>query len=184
MIADMTVQILYALRLLATALTLLISSYVLAACVLLPTAMPSADLRALPTTANGSGNQITAVMNGDALEIDVVSESGIGQGTVAGLTPPLPDTITLRLHLKGLEKLQLTSGTTTITAQVSSSDSTITQEAASHSVAARPTTPDDPLWLTIQLPIDDESPFMVDVPSQLVESDCDTVSIEWVDFYR
>lgn len=166
----MTVRISYASPCLpALSLALLITVLVTAACTLLSTDASLNEQRTLQTTTNGAGNQITAALAHGTLTIDIVSESGIGQGTVTGLATPMPTTITLNLHVNGLEKFQLTSGTTTITAQVSSIDNSIIQHVAHNSTAVQPIDSDDPRWLTILLPDADEPLYIVDVPSQLLE---------------
>jgi len=52
--------------------------------------------------------------------VDIVSESGIGSAEIRYPTQPQPESIVLRMHLGGLEDLQIKSRESTIQASVSS----------------------------------------------------------------
>jgi hypothetical protein len=164
------------------ALALLFIILWVAACVRAKT--PALDVA---SQLEGEGNQLLVGTDEGGLWIEVQSESGIGQATIT-MTAGLPVSATLRLHLAGLEHLQLSNGATTLVAQVSSqADHAIRQAVAEASTpvsAAQPLTPDQPLWLEITPPSAAHPYFTVILPPAFLAAIDRTLTIGWVDFYR
>jgi hypothetical protein len=168
----------------AGALALFVTLAVATACI---RPQPSATPLPISATVQGEGVQVLARLDGDALLVDLESPSGIGKTTIT-MTAALPVSATLRLHLTGLEHLQISNGVTTLVAQVSSqADHLITQAVAvapTPVADAQPIAADDPRWLTITLPSATQPYFTVLLPPGFLAQTQQTLSLEWVDFYR
>ena len=173
-------------RLCAVALALALLALWAVACI-----RPAPSAAITPPIVNsqvqGQGNQLFANLERDALLVDIYSETGIGKATLT-ITADLPVTATLRLHLTGLEHLQLSSATTTLVAQVSShTDHAVSQslaEAPLAASAAQPIAADHPLWLTVEPATAAQPYFTVVVPTAFLTTTQGTFTLEWVDFYR
>ena len=130
--------------------------------------------------------------NGTA-DIDIQSPTGIGSAAFELASGPMPEEVTLRLHLKGLEQIRLKSAQDEIAASVSSSDASPAEnQSLLSSGAETPLPPGHPLWLEIQIvsarpekkiPLE-EGYFEVTVPQEFIRNAGKTFEIEWIDFYR
>lgn len=151
---------------------------------------PSLDVH---TTGDGDRIDLNTHISPDRNEliIDVYSKRGIGSATFtfAHYFPDhLPDQITLKLHLKGLEQLQITTDDQVIIANIpSSGNGDAVQSAAATSNDAtqvQSISANNPFWLTITKVDDGDAYFAVDLPSTLFKQDIQNMTLKWVDFYR
>ena len=134
--------------------------------------------------------------------VDIVSESGIGSAEIRYPTQPQPESIVLRMHLGGLEDLQIKSRESTIQASVSSIhpypvlQSIVTQGEESAIEQS------SPYWLDITIVNDisgklaeiplESGHFEVIVPESIIgrgqgavdENAMSAISVSWIDFYR
>jgi len=124
--------------------------------------------------------------------IDVYSPSGIGSAALGLESGTLPEEIVLRLHLRGLEELRLTSAQTSITASVSNSDPSEIRQRVLAASSDTPLTPGHPLWMEIEIvpeqaekkiPLE-EGYFEVTLPQEFIQKAGSSFEIEWIDFYR
>jgi hypothetical protein len=124
--------------------------------------------------------------------IDVYSPTGIGSATLKLQSGSMPEKIVLRLHLRGLEELRLTSAQTSITVSVSNSDPSQVRQRILAASSDTPLTPDHPLWMEIEIVTEqaekkiplEEGYFEVTLPQEFVQKAGNTFEIEWIDFYR
>jgi hypothetical protein len=127
--------------------------------------------------------------NGRTL-IDIQSPTGIGSAMFELESGSMPGSMTLRLHLKGLEEFRLTSAQDQISASVSSGYVS-SNETILSSGTETPLQPGHPLWTEIEIisetgttiPLE-EGYFEVTVPPDFLQNVGKTFQIEWVDFYR
>jgi hypothetical protein len=158
-----------------------------------PPGTPETSPPVFTVNAEGDGNELTVSTEGESVIIDVHSKSGIGNANIDLASGARPEKIVLRLHLTGLEELQLSYDQTTITASVSSRDSrNVLQSLATHDEGERSITPENPFWLDIAIVSDQATPnlpldqgyFEITLPEGLLTEADRSFSIRWVDFYR
>ena len=147
----------------------------------------------LQVKAEGQGNTAVSSMQDNTAVFDIHSRSGIGRATVEHVSGSLPDTIVVRLHLKGLEEFRLSYDRTVITARVSSSAGrNIVQSVDLPGGAERRVTPDSPFWLKVKLasaqamprmPLD-QGRFEITLPKDVLGKGRRSFSMRWIDFYR
>lgn len=127
------------------------------------------------------------VQDGQAV-IDVSSESGIGSATVTRRNGPWP-TIVLRLRLRGLESLRLTTDKATVQASASNSGDQPGQCHRIRDGIEEPLGTDSPYYVDIRHvktagEDHDSDYFEVIVPRALLDNLSSRLRIEWIDFYR
>ncbi|MFO0816461.1 MAG: hypothetical protein U1A77_00885 [Pirellulales bacterium] len=130
---------------------------------------------------------------GDAREttIEVRSESGIGRATLELTGPAWPESLTLRLHLQGLESLSLASDSIQLEWSVPSSGephSRVTRRLPSGAEQTIDST--DPYFAAVrlvgeerQIPLK-QGYFELRIPRKLLEGSARSLRIQWIDFYR
>jgi hypothetical protein len=143
-------------------------------------------------------DQIEVSLEKQAAVFDIFSPGGIGGAEVKLASGTLPETILLRLHLRGLEEFRLTAGNKTLLAAVSSHGDNSIQEsisAKSNDIDDwRTIDPDSPYWMDIQIvdpeaksapkiPLEDGY-FEVTIPRFFIKTKISAFSIRWIDFYR
>ena len=147
----------------------------------------------LTVTAEGKGNELVVSHEGGTAIIDVRSRSGIGKATVKLVAGTLPQTIVLRLHLKGLEEFHLSYDRTVITARVSSGDSGgVCESVDSPGGDERPITRESLFWMEVEVVSDqassriplDRGYIKITLPKNFLPEDSRSFSIRWIDFYR
>lgn len=123
--------------------------------------------------------------------VDIHSDFGIGSASFELTSGTMPDSILLRLNLKGLEDFRLISAVNTITASISSGDmfSSINQKVVS-SNTERPILSTDPLWMNIEIVSEnkriplEEGHFEIEIPREFLRNAGASFEVTWVDFYR
>lgn len=123
--------------------------------------------------------------------IDLQSDFGIGSASFELVSGSMPDTLLLRLHLKGLEDFQLISSQTTIAASISSGGVfNITSQRVISSNLEHPILTIDPLWMNIdivsenrKIPLE-EGYFEITLPGEFIRNAGNFFEIKWIDFYR
>ena len=137
-------------------------------------------------------DQVDIQAENGAAQIDIHSPTGIGAASFELVSGTMPENITLRLHLMGLERFRLTSARDQISASVSSG------EAASMNIQTillsgteSPLLPGDPLWMEIEIVSEAEKTipleqgyFEITVPQKFISNAGTLFEIEWIDFYR
>ncbi len=174
------------------ALSLLAACLLLAGCATPPGA-PETPMPLVTASAEGDGNEVAVSIEGESVIVDVNSQSGIGSATVELASETIPESIVVRLHLKGLEEFRLSRGRTTITAFVSSGDSqSVTQSVFSPGQDERSIAPGDLFWLEVKIVSDQAAPhipldqghFEIVLPKDFFREGGRSFSFQWIDFYR
>ncbi len=166
-------------------------SLLLVSCAGAPVNAQSGEPDFVVTTKNKDDQINIQYQNGTTL-IDVDSPTGIGSAKFQLESGSMPDEIILRLRLKGLEELRLTSAQTSIAASVSNSDPSEVHQRIVAASSDSPLLPSHPLWMKIEivseqavktLPME-EGYFEITVPKEFLRKAGTSFEIEWIDFYR
>lgn len=123
--------------------------------------------------------------------IDIQSLTGIGSASFELETGTMPEHMTVRLHLKGLEQFRLLSDQDQISASFSGSDALNLDQTILSAGTESPLLPGHPLWMEIaivseageKIPLEDGY-FEVTVPQEFIQNAGTIFEIEWIDFYR
>ena len=157
------------------------------------TSPSGADPAIFVLNAEGEGNELSATVVGETAVIDVQSLTGIGSATVDLAAGAFPETMALRLNLKGLEQFRLTYDRTVISASVSSSDGgRVLQSMGSPGADEQPVASGSPFWMDIQIVADqgathiplDQGYFEITLPQDFIREGPRSFSFQWIDFYR
>jgi hypothetical protein len=172
-------------------LEIVLLSFFLASCAGLPALAQSGEPVFQITTKNKDDQVSIQYQNGIAF-IDVHSPVGIGSATFELESGPMPAEIILRLHLKGLEEIRLTSSQNNIAASVASSDTSNINQRIIAPGSESPLLPNHPLWMQVEIiselpeksiPLE-EGYFKITMPKEFIQNAGNSYEIEWIDFYR
>lgn len=143
------------------------------------------------TTKRDNDKVEVRIIEGNAV-ISVRSPFGISQAIIERVDRNWPDTVTLQLHLKGMEHFKVTSGTVTLEASVSSQDGRVRLW-----MVGEENSPLDMKclhWMEIRMLGHDGKPttsipltdgyFMMQLPQALIEGNPKSITVNWIDFYR
>ncbi|EMI58029.1 hypothetical protein [Rhodopirellula sallentina] len=144
-------------------------------------------------TLRNSDDSARVTQDDSSVVLSLQSPRGIGNAKVRRRDPAWPQRMTVRLHLRGMEKLQLSNGTLTLHASVSSNGSIRSWQ---HGDEKERLDAKSPYWMnikraehehtdktqpskTITVPI-----FEFTVPPALIAESPEELTISWIDFYR
>jgi hypothetical protein len=150
------------------------------------------DESSFKITTKRDDDKIEVTARNDKAVISVHSPVGISQAVIERSDEQWPDTVTLLLHLKGLEGLKISNGKITLEAAVSSQDRTVRLWADGKEDS--PFDSGSPYWTEIRLIGKDGKPtkgvppddcyFEMQLPGALLEGNPKSITINWIDFYR
>ncbi len=160
---------------------------------------PSLDWRYfLMQTERGESTAFAARGSEESVEFDIQSATGIGDLVLSRLGEAWSQRVTLRLHLQGLESVELSTDSHTLTTSVSSSDGAVrptqVMEGPSADEGSNPeqVAADHEFRLPVRLvpveggevgiPLDGH--FEVTVPAALLRENPKSITLRWIDFYR
>ena len=138
---------------------------------------------------------IAVSTEGDKTTFTVTSGSGIGGATVERKVNRWPDELILRVHLRGLESLTLSSGDVKLAASVlSHGDNQRLLHLWKDGKEGSQLEKDSPYWMDIQ-PLDAGGKankglpekggwFEMKIPKAMLTGQPKTITLEWIDFYR
>jgi hypothetical protein len=142
-------------------------------------------------TTRKTDDVVEAQADKDKVVFVVKSPFGISQASIERQDNDWPKTVTLKLHLKGLDKFRASNGTVVLDAAVSIQDGKPRIQLTKDKMAL-----DDksPLWIDIRVLSDDgkaarELPlkngyFELTLPKAFFEGNPKSITVEWIDFYR
>lgn len=149
------------------------------------------------------GYRFTTPRQGDAVRAAVVdgatlfairSERGIGEATIERRGERWPETVVVRLHLRGLEYFTIAAGDRTIGLAVSSTGDGPPVRQWLGDREREPLDKRNPLWIELRrigadgrpseaIPLRDGY-FELRLPAELMKSNPDALRLHWIDFYR
>lgn len=143
------------------------------------------------TTKRDDDKVEVKVEDGNAI-FSVQSSFGISQATIERRGDNWPTSVTVRLHLKGLENLKITNGKETLKASVSSQDAKV--RLWKDGEEDSPLDSKHPYWMEVRLVGKDGEPvktiplkdgyFEMQLPKALFEHNPPSITLHWIDFYR
>jgi hypothetical protein len=124
----------------------------------------------------------------------VRSPSGISQMVIERLGDDWPKEILLRLHLKGLERLRVTSGMVTLDAEVSGHEGPPRVRSWKDGEEKEELTEKSPFWMNIRIldgngnnppmiPLK-QGYFEMTLPEAFFDGNPKSITVQWIDFYR
>jgi hypothetical protein len=141
-------------------------------------------------TTKHDNDKVEVNVENDKAVISVCSPFGISQAVIERSNKRWPDTVILRLHLKGLENFKVTNGKITLEAAVSSQNSRQWKDGKEDS----PLEPKSPCWMEIRAVGMDGKPatiipltdgyFEIQLPKAFFEDNSKSITVNWIDFYR
>lgn len=151
----------------------------------------AADEPLFRVTTKRDNDKVEITVEKDKAVVSIRSPSGISQAIIA-CDGKWPGTVMLRLHLHGLEQLKITNGTVTLEAAVSSQDGK--QRLWTDGKEDFPLNMMSPYWMDIRMVGHDRKPtkniplkdgcFEMKLPHALFEGNPQTITLNWIDFYR
>jgi hypothetical protein len=167
-------------------------SVLLVSCATAP-ANAQADEPAISVVTRNADDEVSIQYQNGAAQIDIYSPSGIGSAAFALESGVMPGKIILRLHLGGLEQVQLKSPHEAIRASVSSDGTFSVGEQTILSAGTESSLlPGNPLWMEIdvvsaqaekKIPLK-EGYFEVMIPGTFLQNAGTSFEVEWIDFFR
>jgi hypothetical protein len=146
-------------------------------------------------TCRKTEDAVTVSTDGGKAILSITSPSGIGKATIDRTDERWPKEVVLRVRLRGLESLTISSGNVKLAASVlSHSGNTRLLHLRTDGKEGPQLTKDSPYWMDIHvldargkpaagLPEKDGC-FEMTIPKALLDEKAKTVTIEWIDFYR
>ena len=153
---------------------------------------------AMPIVITDQQNSATTAVEDGQVVLDIQSETGIGSAEITTNshgTKVNQSEILVRLHVAVLEEFRMAYDNVLIVASVSSSNKDLViQSVQLGEDPAEPISEVSPFWLDIGMLTASGKPatmipnrdghFEIALPANIVNSDSETVSISWIDFYR
>jgi hypothetical protein len=130
----------------------------------------------------------------DRTVVAVRSPFGISQAVLERLGDTWPESLVLRLHLKGLESFRASNGTVTLEVAVSVQEGKRRVRLWKDGKEDAPLDEDSPYWMDIRIIGGDGRPaqelplkdgyFEMTLPRVFFEGNPKSITLNWIDFYR
>ncbi len=143
-------------------------------------------------TTKRENDKVVVKAEKDKVVISVQSPFGVSQAVIERMKAKWPDTVVLRLHLKGLENFQVTNDKMKLEASVSSQDSKV--RLWKNGKEELPLDAKSPYGMEIRMIGSDRKPaksiplkdgyFEMDLPTVFLEDNSKSITVHWIDFYR
>lgn len=141
-------------------------------------------------TVGRTETSIRFLTEGDATIFDITSATGIDKATIKRESGEWPRTILVRLHLGGLESFKAGGKGFAIEWSVSSTGDHEATQTLKSGLRVAAVKKDSPFYSEVRIvggekkiPLKDGY-FEVSLPAKLFEGNPETISLEWIDFYR
>jgi hypothetical protein len=143
-------------------------------------------------TTNRDNDKVEVKVEKDTTVFSAHSPFGISHTVIESTDGTWPDTVILRLHLKGLENLKVSNGKVTLEASVSSQNGHVRlwKDGKEDSLLDSKS----PYWTEVRfvgvdgkpetkIPLEDGC-FEIPLPKAFFEDSPKTITVNWIDFYR
>lgn len=137
-------------------------------------------------TANNKETTVRLVQDKEGLDVEIVSLSGIDTVTITRIAGQWSSPITLQLNLKGLEHLEVTAGDQTQHWGVSAAQPNEFRTWTNENGAEITLPPDSPRYSPVRREhssIQNDG-YAVTLPAGLLESNPESITVRFIDFYR
>lgn len=164
---------------------------VLSACVQPMVVRPATPSGATPqflVTVDKPGDRVVLTADNGQLTADVWSESGIGGASFSLTAGALPQSISFRLHLRGLEQMTLAYADTVVSLSVPSGGNRPVLQVATVGGSEMPVASRSPYWMDVTR-VESEAGaaggyYQVTPPQAFFPAAATEFRITWIDFYR
>ncbi len=150
------------------------------------------DESSFRVTTKRDDDVVSVTLKQNQAVLSVLSPFGISQAVIERSGNRWPSSVTLRLHLKGLEKFKVTNGKDTLEAAVSSHDGKV--RLWKDGKEDSPLDSKHPYWMEMRRAGKDSSPvktipwkdgyFEMRLPKALFADNPKSITLNWIDFYR
>ena len=151
---------------------------------------PSAGFK---ITTKRADDAVAVQAEKDRTVVAVKSPFGISQAALERLGDTWPETMVLRLHLKGLERFRASNGTVTLDAAVSIQEGKAKVRLWKDGKEDAPLDENSPFWMDIRIVGGDGRPaqelplqdgyFQMTLPKAFFEGNPKSITLNWIDFY-
>ncbi len=150
------------------------------------------DTPPFKVTAKRENDRIEVMTEKDKLVLTIHSPFGISNAVIERTGETWPDAVVLRMNLKGLENLRVTSNKMKLEASVSSQDSKVRLwvDGKEDSLLDAKS----PYWMEIRMVGSDDKTvktiplknghFEMKLPNAIFEGNPKSITLNWIDFYR
>ena len=145
-------------------------------------------------TTKRDNDKVEVKVERDKAKVSIHSPFGISQAEIERRGENWPDSVTLRLHLKGLEYFKVTNGETTLNAAVSSHGGKQPVRLWLDDKEDSPLNTKSPFWMMVRMVGEDGKPavtiplvnghFEMQLSKALFEGNPKSIRLNWIDFYR
>lgn len=143
-------------------------------------------------TTKRENDRVDVQAEKDKVVFSVHSPFGISHADIERLDGKWPDTVVLRLHLKGLEHFQVTNGTVKLAGSVSSQGGKV--RLWKDDKVDSPLDRDSPYGMQLRMVGSDgktatsiplkDGYFEMSLPKAFLEGNPNSITVNWIDFYR
>ena len=143
-------------------------------------------------TTKRDNDRVEVTAENDKAVISIRSPFGICQAVIERNDKDWPETVILRLHLKGLENFKVANGKVILETTVSSQDGKL--RLWKDGKEDEPLDAKSPYWMEIRSVGSDGKPamtiplndgyFELQLPKALLEDNPKSITVNWIDFYR
>jgi len=148
----------------------------------------------LTIKAKRETDQVEVQVQESRVVISIVSPSGISQASIKRTGDKWPESLWLRLHLTGLERLQVLNGKLKLSAAVSQVQGKIQIRNWCDDKEEQTLNDCSPLWLNMRMIGSEGKPaanlplkngyFELLLPKGFFAENPESIQIDWIDFYR
>lgn len=154
---------------------------------------PSVHGEPASVRSNGSrkdDTKVSCVVENQSTTVIIECPFGIDRTTLDRVGDHWPRSILLRMHLKGLESLEATSGEVTLLVSVPSTGNPAARLSLRRGGVETELDKNSPYWTEVgiaggpaKIPLTDGH-FEIALPAKLFEANPPSIQLRWVDFYR
>jgi hypothetical protein len=145
-------------------------------------------------TTRRMDDEVRVQVEKDRTLFSVKGQSGISNADIERLGARWPDTVTLRLHLKGLESFRASNGQVTLDATVSTDEGKPTVRLWKGGNENSELDKKSPLWMDVRILAGDgklaeaipskDGYFEMTLPKAFFAGNPKSITLRWIDYYR
>lgn len=132
-------------------------------------------------------SRVRIEQSGGNTVLDITSKTGIGVATITRKSEKWPETILVRLHLRGLESFKVENGKLAVEWSVSGSGKSASRVTLREGRKETPIDQTSPYFSASEKVVgkgDKGGHFEVPLPAKLFAGNPEEITLRWIDFYR
>jgi hypothetical protein len=142
------------------------------------------------TGSRDNGTKVSIVTQVQSATVNITCPAGMDRALVERVGQCWPNSIVIRLHLKGLESFEAISGPATLQVSVPSTGEPAGRVSLKQNGVGTELDKNSPYWTDVRIvgskpkiPLEDGH-FEITLPAKLFEANPPSIQLRWVDFYR